>query len=89
MRKLLSILALVVSVAVACYAKPFRDVFPANFAKGLTTGWGIESGATYKPVKGGLEVTCALQKNNKYRGDVKYNMSPNSADNNFTINAGK
>lgn len=89
MRKLLSIFALALCAVGVCSAKPFREVFPANFSKGLPAGWSIESGATYEPVKGGLEVTCAKQNNNKYRGDVKYNTSPNSADNDFTINAGK
>ncbi|MDE6339754.1 MAG: alginate lyase family protein [Muribaculaceae bacterium] len=89
MKKILSILVFILFVANVGTARSFRNVFPANFANGVPAGWAIGNSASYKIVKGGVEVTCALQDKGKYRGDITYNTSPNNADNNFGIDAGK
>lgn len=89
MKKYLSILVILLSVAQICMARPFRDVFPANFANGVPTGWTIDNDASYRMVPGGVEITGAyIESKNNYRGDIKYN-SANNADDYFGIDADK
>lgn len=68
---------------------PYSDVFPANFANGIPTGWAFMHDSSTEQVAGGIKVTCS-QTAPKYRADLKYNMSGeynNNANRYFTLNA--
>lgn len=87
MKKNLLTLVMAIFVTTAAFAqKSLNEVFPANFAKGVPTGWAFFQYATYEQVPGGLKVTCS-QDAPKYRADLKYNVAETSDENFFTIDA--
>lgn len=86
MKKVLLTLTTALLATTAAFAqKSFNEVFPANFANGLPTGWTVKQDGTAEVVDGGTKISCT-QAAPKYRADLYYNEGK-SADLNFTINS--
>lgn len=84
-----AIFVMALSAMTVSAAKPFGDVFPANFSDGLPAGWSVKNGASVENVAGGIKVTCSQDAPN-YRADIVYNMEAptnNDAAYYFDINA--
>lgn len=76
MKKLLTLCFMVAIFSNLSFAAiPFNKAFPMSFKTGLPEGW--TAGGTTEVVDGGTKVTCALI-GEKYRADLKYNMTNTS-----------